>query len=161
MADPQTKLDDLISEVDRKVREEVDSELQPLLNQLAKTVSSIEKVVNSVSGRKKAAIAASTSEAPAAKKKGPGRPAKKTAAKKAKGGKGGKGGKRAPRGALEAAIRDALKSKPGLKIAEIRDEVLKDSNFKGRDPKGIYTQASQALSRMSDVKKKDKKYSLK
>jgi hypothetical protein len=65
-----------------------------------------------------------------------------------------RGAKRTPRGALQSAIKDviAANGKP-MKFSQIRDGVLKQPLFKGRDPKTLYTMIVLAVKKMPEVSK--------
>jgi hypothetical protein len=67
-----------------------------------------------------------------------------------------------PRGSLQSAIREAMqKAKGGLRLSGLRDRVLEDKLFKGRDRLGLYNQNAGALKVMPDVvRTADKRYTL-
>lgn len=71
-----------------------------------------------------------------------------------------KGGKRAPRGALEAEIKRALRGRKETRLVDIRDSVMTSSHFSGHDPKTLYTMIVTKINLMSEVKKSGKGYSL-
>ena len=66
-----------------------------------------------------------------------------------------------PRGSLQAAIKEALKVKGGLRLSALRDRVLEDKLFQGRDKLALYNQIAGAIKVMTDVvKNADKSYTL-
>lgn len=61
---------------------------------------------------------------------------------------------RSPRGSLNVAIRKALKRAGGpIRLSQIRDRALKNTHFKGRDPKTLYVMVVVAIKKMKDVEK--------
>lgn len=139
MADLSKSLDSLVANMGEMVRREISSGLRPVLRKLSEAVAELESKLD-------AAEAASG-------KKRRGRPAGSGAKKTARAG-ARKGGTRSPRGALQQVVRDVLgaSGKP-MKLSEIRDGVLKDPVFKGRDPKTLYTMIVFAVKKMPEVKK--------
>ena len=63
---------------------------------------------------------------------------------------------------MQSAIREALqKAKGGLRLSGLRDRVLEDKLFKGRDRLGLYNQIAGVLKVMPNVvKTADKRYTL-
>jgi len=63
---------------------------------------------------------------------------------------------------MQSAIREALqKAKGGLRLSDLRDRVMEDKLFRGRDKLALYNQIAGALKVMPDVvKTADKSYTL-
>jgi hypothetical protein len=139
MAKANKSLDDLIREVSRTAREEISAGLRSAVHKLGVAVAELEEKLEGVSTSKRRA------GRPAGKKKS-------TAAGKRKAAGGARGAKRAPRGALQSAIKEAIdKAGKPQKLSQIRDSVLKHATFRGRDPKTIYTMIVLAIRKMPEV----------
>lgn len=66
--------------------------------------------------------------------------------------------RRLPRGALQKSIRDILRASPEPQtLTAIRDRLLKQAAFRGRNPRALYTQVIHALRQMPDVERKNGK----
>lgn len=141
MSDLSKSLDSLVADMGDAARKEVSSSLRPALKKLSDALEELE-----------AKLDAAEKGATGGRKKR-GRPAGSGSKKAAKRG-AKRGSKRTPRGALQSAIKDVLdKSGKSLKLSQIRDGVLKQPMFKGRDPKTLYTMIVLAVKKMPEVSK--------
>jgi hypothetical protein len=140
MSDLTKSLDSLVADMGDAARKEISGSLRPVLKKLSDALEELEAKLDAAEkgatrGRKKRGRPA-----------GSGR--KKAAKRGAK-----RGSKRTPRGALQSAIKDALGGGKSLKLSQIRDSVLKQPLFKGRDPKTLYTMIVLAVKKMPEVSK--------
>ncbi|MBN1517020.1 hypothetical protein JXA32_10690 [Candidatus Sumerlaeota bacterium] len=151
------KLNEVYSEMKAAAQAEVFSQIQPKLAQLQKLMTDLEGLLGSGARPKRGR----RGRKPGAAKKTI-RKATKKAAKKAakKAPKKAKGGKRVPKGALEDALVSALKSagKP-LSPAGLRDALLAMPMFKSHNPKNLYSQISQKIKNVKQIKKTKDGYS--
>ena len=132
----------LIDEISANAKAELASELRPTLSQIVAALNKLEGALGGAGSRR-------------------GRPKGKKRAIKSRVGSGrAKAGKRAPRGALEAAIRRALSSGSPLKIVAITDRVHKSQVFRRHDRKNLYSMITQGLSKLAGVRKTAKGYVL-
>jgi hypothetical protein len=140
MAKATKSLDALIAEVSHAVREDLSSGLRAAVKKLSAAVTELEEKLEGAAGSRKRA----------------GRPAKRGRKAAGRGRKKAtpraRGAKRAPRGALQSAIKEAVgKAGKPQKLTQIRDAVLKHATFKGRDPKTLYTMIVLAIKKMPEV----------
>jgi hypothetical protein len=142
MADLTKSAGALIAEVRATVSKDVLESLRPIVRKMVEAAGELERVLGGASTPKAAR---------------PGRKPKVQAPKAAR-------AKRTinPRGSMQSAIREALlKAKEGLRLSALRDRVLEDKLFKGRDKLALYNQIAGALKAMPDVvKKADKSYTI-
>ena len=169
MANLTKSADALIAEVAASVRQELFSAIEPIARKITEAVAEMEKALSAVQG--KATVAAPVRR----RGRRPGRPkavkavaepavkrTKKTAKKAAGRPAKAAAGKRSPRGALQNEIVAALqRASSPLTLTRLRDEVLKSSEFKGRDEKNIYTMISQTIKRVPNVERTGEGYKLK
>jgi hypothetical protein len=154
----------LIGELEGAVRRELLDGLRPALDSLTRAVGDLESALGDAKPRRGRPPKAAGSRAGAARRgrppgrRRPGRPAKKkTAARKRRAASG-----RTPRGALAEAVRQTLASGGPLKLSEIRDRLLKTSEFRGRNPKTLYIMIVVAVKKLADVQKTaDGRYKIK
>ena len=114
MADLTKSADALIAEVRTTVSQEILESLRPIVKKMTEAAEELEKALGGASKSKAGR---------------PGRKPKAAAPKVAR-------TKRAinPRGSMQSAIREALqKAKGGLRLSDLRDRVLEDKLFRGRD----------------------------
>lgn len=141
MSDLAKSLDSLVADMGDAARKEISGSLRPVLKKLSDALQELEAKLD----------AAEKGAASGRKRRGrpPGSGRKKAATRGAK-----RGSKRTPRGALQNAIKDVLgKGSKPLKLSQIRDGVLKQPMFRGRDPKTLYTMIVLAVKKMPDVSK--------
>lgn len=144
MSDLVKSLGTLVSDMGHAARKEITDSLRPALKKLSEALNEIES-------RLQAAERASSGKKKRGRPVGSGRKAGEKAGTK-KGAK--RGSKRAPRGALESAVREVLgRSGKPMKLSQIRDGVIKNPVFRGRDPKTLYTMIVFATKKMPEVKK--------
>lgn len=150
MAGPKQSIDAFVAEVAAGARAEALAGLREPVKNLSKAVAALEAAIEGASGRKR------RGRPPGSKA------AKKTAKKAGRKPSAGKGGKRTPRGALQAAIKSVMaKSGEPMKLARIKDGVLKTATFRGRNPKTLYTMIVIAAQKMPEVRKTaDGRYAL-
>ncbi len=141
MSDLIKSLDSLVADMGHVARKEISDTLRPVLRKLSDALDELE------------ALLGDSEKAPAKTGKRRGRPpgsGKKAAAPKTT----KRGAKRTPRGALQSAIKDVLaKNGKPMKFSQIREGVLKNPQFKGRDPKTLYTMIVLAVKKMPEVNK--------
>ncbi len=134
MADLKRSTTDLIAEVSAAARQEVMESLRPSLDKINRAIAELEN-----------ALAAAGK--PRARR---GRPPKKSAGQRGR----PAAGKRIPRGALKESVRAILASAPGgIKLAEIRNRLMKKALFRHRNSKTIYAQIVHAVQTIEGVKK--------
>ena len=143
MADLTKSAGALIAEVRATVSQELLESLRPIVRKMAEATEELERVLGGA-GKPKA-VRPSRKPRVAATPQG-------TRAKR----------KVNPRGSMQSAIREALqKAKGGLRLSDLRDRVLEDKLFKGRDRLALYNQIAGALKVMPDVvKTADKRHAL-
>lgn len=130
---------DFICQLDTAVRNEVAAEIEPIVDRIRRAAEDLERALGEVG----AASGASQSRARSPKGPGSRSPAKRVA-------------KRTPRGTLQAVIRSALGgSSDAMRLAEIRDSLLADPRFRGRNPRALYTQIIHAIGLMQDIRKNE------
>lgn len=152
MANLTKSADVLIAEISTSVKSDLYQAIEPIAKRIMDAVSDLQKALGS--GK-----SVSVQAKPASAGKRRGRPPKGAAkarpaaavAAVAVGKKGPR--KRGPRGALQAEVRSILRKSGAMKISQLRDEILKSSTFKGRDPKSLYTQIVQAINKSDDISK--------
>ena len=150
MADLTKSAGALIAEVRATVSQELLESLRPIVKKMAEAAEELERVLGGA-GKPKAVR-------PGRKQKAarPGRKPKVQTPKAARAKR-----KANPRGSMQAAIREALKVKGGLRLSDLRDRVLEDKLFQGRDKLTLYNQIAGAIKVMTDVvKTADKRHTL-
>ena len=143
MADLTKSAGALIAEVRAAVSKELLESLRPIVRKMTEAAAELERSLGGA-GKPKAGR--------------PGRKPKAAATPKVARAKR----KVNPRGSMQAAIREALqKSKGALRLSGLRDRVMENKLFKGRDRLALYNQIAGALKVMPDVvKTADKSYTL-
>ena len=140
---PKQTLDNIYDQLKAEAKKDVLASLQPKIEKLKALGDEI-----------------LTSLGQAGKKRGP-KPKKAAAKKVGRKKKAAKKQSRTPSGALAAAISDVLAGQTeAINLVGIRDAVLKQSMFKRRDAKNLYTQIVQKIKSMKDVEKIGKTYIL-
>ena len=152
MADLTKSAGALIAEVRAAVSQELLESLRPIVKKMSEAAEDLERVLGGKAttkvtrpDRKLKAVRAET------------KPKIESATKVAR-------GKRSinPRGSMPAVIREALqKAKGGLRLSDLRDRVLEDKHYQGRDKLALYRQIVGAIKVMTDVvKNADKSYTI-
>jgi len=157
--------DGLIAEISRSVKSDLYAALSPITKRITDAVADLEKALSGSAAKpaKKAARRGRRLGRPP-KAAAQAKPAAKKAAKAAKPAKGAKraAGKRGPRGALQAELRTIVsKANSPMTLTQMRDEMMKNSDFKKRDPKSLYTQIAQAVKKVPEIQKSGKGYTVK
>ena len=175
MADLSKSADSFLAEVSANVKKELYDVIAPITRKIADAVNELERALGA---GKSPAVTSSVAAAPARRGRKPGRPAKAAAAVKPAGRRGrppkvvaaaqpaakttAKPGKRSARGAMQNDIR-ALLQKAGrpLSLTDLRNEIMKNAPFKGRNPNTVYTQIVQTIKRIPEIERtNDRKYRL-
>lgn len=133
----------LLTEVALAIRSELLGALQPIVDRLSKHVAELQRMLQKATG-------------PRTKGRARG---KKLQVRK----NGRQAGKRGPRGALQASIREILSAAfEPMSLTEIRDRVLKNRLFRGRNPRALYSQIIHTIQQSQEFEKNHKRlYSLK
>ena len=123
MANLKKSAGDLIAELSAAARQEILDTLRPRLDKITSAIAELESAIKS-GGKPRAQH---------------GRPRKGTAGRPA-------AGKRIPRGALKESVRAILAGAPeGIKLASIRDRLMRKALFRHRNSKTIYAQIVHAV----------------
>jgi len=135
----------LIADVTAKVKKQLLDSLIPITRKIAEAASELEATL--------------TKPARRAGRRGRGRrrgraPKGRRAVARTGAAKPKRARTRNPRGTLQAGIRRVLHSEGGpLSLAGIRNEVMKNARFRGRNAKTLYTQIVQAVKKLADIQK--------
>ena len=149
MRNPATSAATLLADVTEKVKNDLLASLAPITQKIVAAANELESALSGPAAR--------VARRGPGGRKGPARrtrAARKTGAAPAKA-KAALG--RNPRGTLQKAIRSVMQGAgAALSLAGIRNEVLKSSMFRGRNPKTLYTQIVQGVKRIPEIQKTDK-----
>ena len=123
----------ILDEISSAVRQEIMDSIQPSLRQISQAVEDLERALKGRSRRGAGRRAGGPGAAGIAKR-------------------GARRKTRTPRGALKGSVENILmKSKKPVKIAEIRDKMMRTALFKNRNPKVLYAQVVHALKTIDGV----------
>ncbi len=151
--------DEFLAEISANVKQELLSSIAPIAQRIAEAVTELQNALQGGAAAAPGRRMGRPPKAAAGKKPGRrGRPAKGTSAPA----KTVKSSGRSARGTMKNEIMRVLQGAgSALTLTELRDQLMKNAEFKGRNPNTVYTQVVQTLKRLDVERTPDKKYRLK